>query len=187
MRNHRRRAPLGRKRLGLSAEGTLHAAGGWVELHVRRAAGTWELDSFFIWHPLIDLVYSGCRARRYQYSHLAPLCGAVPVAEQREALAAPVTYEPVPTHKLFPVWEWILRIGLVSAVGVVGFFGYRYWIASQNPPSAVKVQHFAPVMQLSSDTGLTLAPAISHAGTELAFASDREGPGGLAIWTKPLD
>jgi Tol biopolymer transport system component len=50
----------------------------------------------------------------------------------------------------------------------------------------VKVQHFAPVMQFSSDARLTFAPTISHGGTELAFSSDREGPGGLAIWTKPM-
>ena len=30
----------------------------------------------------------------------------------REALAAPVNYASVPTHKPFPIWEWILRLGV---------------------------------------------------------------------------
>jgi hypothetical protein len=43
--------------------------------------------------------------------------------EKREALAGLNTYEPVPTNKLFPMWESILKFGWIGAVAVAGAVG----------------------------------------------------------------
>src|ERR1700694_4769080 len=101
--------------------------------------------------------------------------------EKREALAGLNTYAPVPTNKLFPMWEWILKFGWIGAVAVAGAVGYRFWKPEAVKP-VVPVLHFAPVSQWTSDSGFNLAPAISHDGKLVAYASDREGSGSLARW-----
>ncbi len=106
--------------------------------------------------------------------------------EKREALASLHTYQPVPTNKLFPMWEWILKFGWIGAVAVAGAVGYRFWKPEAVKP-VVPVLHFAPVSQWTSDSGFNLAPAISHDGKLVAYASDREGSGSLAIWMRPFD
>jgi Tol biopolymer transport system component len=106
--------------------------------------------------------------------------------EKREALAALHTYEPVPTNKLFPLWEWILKFGWIGAVIVAGAVGYRFWKPEAVQP-VVPVLHFAPASQWSTDSGFNLAPALSHDGKFVAYASDREGSGSLAIWMRPFD
>src|SRR5262245_49151226 len=104
--------------------------------------------------------------------------------EQREPLAALHTYQPLPTHKIFPQWEWVLRFGWIVALAVAGVVGYRYWRHDAPEPVA---QHFAPVTRWTSEPGLNLAPTISLDGKWAAYASDREGSGTLAIWMRPTD
>src|SRR6266851_4662740 len=106
--------------------------------------------------------------------------------EKQEPLAGLHIYEPLPTHKLFPLWEWISKFGWIGALTVAGVVGYRFWKpeASQD---VVPVQHFSPASQWTSDPGFTFAPAISHDGKLVAYSSDRQGNGGLAIWTRPFD
>jgi Tol biopolymer transport system component len=106
--------------------------------------------------------------------------------EKREALAALHSYEPVPTNKLFPMWEWILKFGWIGAVAVAGAVGYRFWKPEPVKP-VVPVLHFAPVSQWTSDPGFNLAPALSPDGKLVAYTSDREGNGSLAIWLRPFD
>ena len=76
-------------------------------------------------------------------------------------------------------------VGWVGALAVAGFVGYRF--GQPEPTDVVPAQHFAHASKWTSDTGLNLAPAISHNGKRVAYASDREGNGGLAIWTRPID
>ncbi len=106
--------------------------------------------------------------------------------EKREALAGLHTYQPVPTNKLFPMWEWILKFGWIGAVAVAASVGYRFWKPEVVKP-VVPLLHFAPVSQWTSDQGFNLAPAISRDGKLVAYASDREGNGSLAIWMRPFD
>ena len=109
-----------------------------------------------------------------------------PHPEKREPLAGLHTYEPIPTKKLFPAWEWMSKFGWIGALAVAAFVGYRV----SRPEASNDVdppQHFAPATKWTSDTNLNLAPAISHSGKLAAYASDREGNGGLAIWTRPID
>jgi Tol biopolymer transport system component len=106
--------------------------------------------------------------------------------EKREALAALHSYEPVPTNKLFPMWEWILKFGWIGAVAVAGAVGYRFWKPEAVKP-VVPVLHFAPVSQWTSDPGFNLAPSLSPDGKFVAYTSDREGNGSLAIWLRPFE
>jgi Tol biopolymer transport system component len=45
---------------------------------------------------------------------------------------------------------------------------------------------YAQATQITSDSGLTIDPAISHNGRMLAYASDRHGDGNLAIWIRTM-
>src|SRR6266568_4547190 len=103
-----------------------------------------------------------------------------------EPLAAPYSYQPVSASQFFPTWERILKFAALAALAVVALVGFRYWKAQQ-PLPAVPAMRFATAKQWTSGDGLTLSPAIAHSGKAAAFASDREGPGSLAIWTQPLN
>ena len=104
--------------------------------------------------------------------------------DKREPLAALHIYEPVPTHKLFPRWERILKFGWIGALAVAGAVGYRFW---KPEPSPFQVQHFLPVSQWTTGSAFNLAPAISHDGRVVAYSSDGQGKGPLAIWTRAFD
>src|SRR3954466_12853137 len=103
----------------------------------------------------------------------------------REPLAAPTSYKRVPDNQIFPAWERNLKIALLAAAVVVGVVGYRYWKAQQ-PPPIVQAMHFSRASQFTTGEGITMAPAIAHSGNLAAYASDRDGPGSLSIWTQPL-
>src|SRR6185295_13193050 len=107
-------------------------------------------------------------------------------APEREPLAAQTIYVPIPTHKIFPGWERNLRFAALGALVVVWVAGYRYWKAQQPVPVVTEVC-FPRATQWTRGAGLTLSPAISHSGKLVAYASDREGSGGLAIWTQPFN
>ncbi len=106
--------------------------------------------------------------------------------EKREALAALHTYEPIPSNKLFPMWEWFLKFGWIGALAVAAVVGYRFWKPEGAKP-VVPVLHFAPVSEFPSGPGFNLSPAISRDGKLVAYASDREGNGSLAIWMRPFN
>jgi Tol biopolymer transport system component len=105
--------------------------------------------------------------------------------EKREGLAALHTYEPIPANKLFPMWEWFLKFGWIGALAVAGVVGYRFWKPEPVKP-AVPVLHFAPVSELTSNKAFNISPAISRDGKLVAYASDRDGNGSLAIWLRPI-
>src|SRR6516225_8485217 len=106
--------------------------------------------------------------------------------EPRAPLAAPRTYAATPQDQLFPTWERMLKFLWIGGVVAVAIVAYRFWKPEAAKP-VVPALHFAPAMQVTTDTALTLAPAISADGKRIAFASDRGGSGALAIWTKLLD
>jgi len=106
--------------------------------------------------------------------------------EAREPLAAPASYQSPSGNEFFPTWERNLKFAGVAATVVVVVVGFRYWKAQQ-PLPAVPVMRFSEATQWTSGDGLTLSPAIAHSGKLAAYASDREGPGSLAIWTQPFN
>jgi len=106
--------------------------------------------------------------------------------EHREALAAPRSYAPTPSNQLFPAWERALIFAWLAALTVVALLAYRFWKPETAKP-IVAPERFPKATQWSSDTGLTMAPAISPNGNLVAFSSDREGSAGLALWTRPFD
>jgi Tol biopolymer transport system component len=105
--------------------------------------------------------------------------------EKLEPLGAPRSYEPLPTNKIFPAWEWTLKFGWIGALAVAGAVGYRFW-KPDTAKTLTPAQHFAPAAQWTREPGFNLAPAISHDGKLAAYTSDREGSGNLAIWTRPV-
>ena len=106
-------------------------------------------------------------------------------APRHEPLAAPVKYESTPTNQLFPAWERNLKFAALGALLVVAVAGYRYWKAQQPAPVVAEI-HFPEARQWSSGAGLVLSPAFSHSGKLVAYASDRDGSGTMAIWTQPF-
>jgi hypothetical protein len=102
--------------------------------------------------------------------------------EKREALAALHTYEPLPANKMFPMWERFLKFGWIGALAIAGVVAYRFWKPEPVKP-VVPVLHFAPVSQWTSGSGFSLSPTISRDGKLVAYASDAEGNGSLAILT----
>jgi eukaryotic-like serine/threonine-protein kinase len=107
-------------------------------------------------------------------------------APQHEPLAAPAKYESTPTNQLFPAWERNLKFAALGALLVVAVAGSRYWKAQQPAPVIAEI-HFPEAKQWTAGAGLTLSPAFSHSGKIVAYASDRDGSGTLAIWTQPFD
>ena len=46
--------------------------------------------------------------------------------EKLEPLGAPRTYQPLPTNKIFPAWEWTLKFGWIGALAVARGAGQKY-------------------------------------------------------------
>src|SRR4030081_3944223 len=93
--------------------------------------------------------------------------------QKREPLAALHIYEPTPTHKLFPHWEWVLKCGWLGALAVAGLIGHRF-LKPESSSAMVSLEHFGPATRWTRDANFNLAPAISHDGKLVAYASDRE-------------
>jgi Tol biopolymer transport system component len=69
--------------------------------------------------------------------------------------------------------------------GTVAFSAALLWFAMSRvrPPAP----HPPVLRRLTTDVGFTGYPAVSQDGSWIAFASDRNGPGHLAIWVAPTD
>src|SRR5258708_27312154 len=63
--------------------------------------------------------------------------------------------------------------------------GY-YLLRQPREEAAVPDARLLTVSQWTADPGLSIAPAFSHDGKLVAYASDRGGAGGLAIWLRPF-
>jgi eukaryotic-like serine/threonine-protein kinase len=74
---------------------------------------------------------------------------------------------------------WLMAAG---AVGVAAAAGIVAWLGRSGEPAAA-----APLMRLTSDTGLTTDPALSPDGRLVVYASDRAGDDNLDLWVKQVD
>ncbi|MBI3694326.1 MAG: serine/threonine-protein kinase [Acidobacteria bacterium] len=74
---------------------------------------------------------------------------------------------------------WLMAAG---AVLVAAGAGAALWLGRSKEPAAP-----APLMRLTSDTGLTTDPALSPDGKLVAYASDRAGGENLDIWVKQVE
>jgi Tol biopolymer transport system component/predicted Ser/Thr protein kinase len=70
----------------------------------------------------------------------------------------------------------------VAAILVAATAGAVVWFGRSQEPAAP-----APLLRLTSDTGLTIDPALSPDGTLVAYASDRGGGENLDIWVKQVE
>ena len=74
---------------------------------------------------------------------------------------------------------WLMAAGAVLvAAGAAAVI----WFGRSTGPAAP-----APLMRLTSDTGLTTDPALSPDGKLVAYASDRAGADNLDIWVKQVE
>jgi len=70
---------------------------------------------------------------------------------------------------------------LAGAVLLVGIVALTWWMARSRAPSPPLI-----LTRLTSDSGLTFAPAISPDGKLLVYASDRSGEGNLDLWVQQV-
>ncbi|MCX6629968.1 MAG: protein kinase [Candidatus Solibacter sp.] len=79
-------------------------------------------------------------------------------------------------RKRLPRWLPVSAVVLLLAAA-----GLAWWLARSPKPAS------APVLtRLTSDSGLTIDPALSPDGKLLAYASDRAGEGNLDIWVQQV-
>ena len=90
-----------------------------------------------------------------------------------------------PTKELFPMWERFVRIAWMSGLAIVLAGGVYVW-RIREAKEAAPVVKYSQATQITADAGLTMDPSVSHNGRMLAYASDREGTGNLAIWVRVL-
>jgi Tol biopolymer transport system component len=74
--------------------------------------------------------------------------------------------------------------GIAVAIVVLPIAGY--YLLRPRGEVAVQDAQLLPVSQWTADPGLSIAPAFSHDGKLVAYASDRGGDGALAIWLRPF-
>ena len=74
---------------------------------------------------------------------------------------------------------WVMAAAAVLVAAVIGAV---VWFERSGAPAAP-----APLLRLTSDTGLTTDPALSPDGRLVAYASDRGGAENLDIWVKQIE
>jgi eukaryotic-like serine/threonine-protein kinase len=100
--------------------------------------------------------------------------------EMKRVMPAVVTDHERTARQSFTPRSWQLTvIGLVALTLAIA--GMMRWMSRH--PSA---SHGPILTRLTSDSGLTIDPALSLDGKMLAYASDRSGEGNLDIWVKQL-
>jgi Tol biopolymer transport system component/DNA-binding winged helix-turn-helix (wHTH) protein len=93
--------------------------------------------------------------------------------------------EPVPDAALTGAPRRALLAGALTVlaaailIGILAWRGGARWAAS--------TPHSPALVRLTSDSSLTMTPALSPDGTLVAYASDRGGEGNLRIWVQQLD
>src|SRR5262245_14567651 len=113
----------------------------------------------------------------------APSSGAPPSAGTPQ----PYKYKPRLTDEdVFPKWKPRLRMGGIAAAIVVLPIAAYYVLRRPREEVAVPDARILTVSQWTADPGLSIAPAFSHDGKLVAYASDRGGAGSLAIWLRPF-
>ena len=100
----------------------------------------------------------------------------------------PYQYVPRPTDdQVFATSRRWRRFVLIAAAILLlligGFFLFPRRKSEVYAPATVV--RTLPVTQWTSDPGISMTPAFSHDGKLVTYASDREGPGNLAIWLRP--
>ena len=79
---------------------------------------------------------------------------------------------------------WILGgSALIAALLIAAFLFYPK--RSKTKVYVSLAPQSLPATQWTHDPGLSVTPGFSHDGKLVAYASDREGPGNLAIWLQP--
>jgi Periplasmic component of the Tol biopolymer transport system len=82
--------------------------------------------------------------------------------------------------------RWLILGG--TAVLIPGILIAAFFLYPRQPKTKSSVPLAPPplpVTQWTHDPGLSITPGFSHDGKMVAYASDREGPGNLAIWLQP--
>jgi Tol biopolymer transport system component len=80
-------------------------------------------------------------------------------------------------------WRLLGLIGVALIIILIGLYFVQRFRTAVRVPSVVT--QILPVSQWTTDPGLSISPAFSHDGKIVAYASDRDGPGNLAIWLRP--
>jgi Tol biopolymer transport system component len=110
-----------------------------------------------------------------------------PASAPRSAPPRPYKYVPRLTDdEVFPQSRQRLLFGGIAATAVVLLIAGYSLLKRSNAEGYVPEVRFSPVSQWTDDPGLSIAPAFSHDGKLVAYASDRGGAGSLAIWLRPF-
>src|SRR6266568_1144266 len=98
----------------------------------------------------------------------------------------PYKYEARPTDdQVTPGWKPWLRVGLIgAAIAVLLVAGYGL-LKGRKTEASIPVARLPSVTQWTADSGVNITPCFSHDGKRVAYASDREDAGNLAIWLQP--
>ena len=77
--------------------------------------------------------------------------------------------------------RWPKIVAVAAALAVVALVAKEFWSDNRaSPPAPTSLQ------RLTSDSGLTVDPAISADGALVAYASDRDSSGGLDVWVQQV-
>jgi serine/threonine protein kinase/Tol biopolymer transport system component len=85
-----------------------------------------------------------------------------------------------PISSRFALWAAAAVLLAVAAAGII------VWTQRPVVPASVSIGPAGTLTQLTSDSGLTIDPALSPDGTLAAYASDRAGDGNLDIWIRQV-
>ena len=79
------------------------------------------------------------------------------------------------------------RVASIVAVGIAGAVAIAAWVSTRpRAPAGAPMEH-APLVRLTSDSGLTTDPSLSPDGRLVAYASDRAGNNNLDIWVQQVE
>jgi Tol biopolymer transport system component len=79
-------------------------------------------------------------------------------------------------------WPLVGWIGAGIAIVLIAGYGVQNWRKAE---ASIPAARLPQVSQWTADAGISVTAAFSHDGKLVAYASDREGGGTLAIWLRP--